>query len=96
MTPSTCSTGVTWPSGPRHRRGDVATLNVVGPGGYFGELALVSEERVRHSTVIALDAVETLALHRHQFDDAPHGPSECERDPGGGPHAVRSVACPGA
>ena len=48
-------------------RGDVATLNVVGPGGYFGEMALVSEEGVRTSTVVALDAVETLSLLRNQF-----------------------------
>jgi CRP/FNR family cyclic AMP-dependent transcriptional regulator len=49
--------------------GDVATLMVEGPGGYFGELALVSEAGIRNSTVVALDAVETLGLHRDQFDE---------------------------
>jgi CRP/FNR family cyclic AMP-dependent transcriptional regulator len=49
--------------------GDVATLTVEGPGGYFGELALVSESGTRNSTVVALDAVETLGLHRDQFEE---------------------------
>lgn len=43
--------------------GDVATLVVLGPGDHFGELALVSG-RARSSSVIAIDALETLALHR--------------------------------
>lgn len=49
--------------------GDVATLIVEGPGGYFGELALVSEKGTRNSTVVALDPVETLSLHRDQFEE---------------------------
>jgi CRP/FNR family transcriptional regulator, cyclic AMP receptor protein len=49
--------------------GDVATLIVEGPGGYFGELALISENGTRNSTVVALDAVETLGLHRDQFEE---------------------------
>ena len=49
--------------------GDVATLIVEGPGGYFGELALVGELGTRNSTVVALDAVETLGLHRDQFEE---------------------------
>ena len=49
--------------------GDVATLMVEGPGGYFGELALVSESATRNSTVVALDTVETLGLHRKQFEE---------------------------
>jgi CRP-like cAMP-binding protein len=49
--------------------GDVATLNVMGPGGSFGDLALVGELGVRNSTVVALDAVEVLALHRNDFGD---------------------------
>ena len=49
--------------------GDVATLIIEGPGGYFGELALISENGTRNSTVVALDAVETLGLHRDQFDE---------------------------
>jgi CRP/FNR family cyclic AMP-dependent transcriptional regulator len=49
--------------------GDVATLMVDGPGGWFGELALVGELSTRNSTVVALDAVETLGLHRDHFDE---------------------------
>jgi CRP-like cAMP-binding protein len=49
--------------------GDVATLMVEGPGGYFGELALISEKGTRNSSVVALDAVETLGLHRDQFEE---------------------------
>ena len=49
--------------------GDVATLIVEGPGGYFGELALVGELGTRNSTVVALDAVETLGFHRDQFEE---------------------------
>jgi CRP-like cAMP-binding protein len=49
--------------------GDVATLTVEGPGGYFGELALVSESGSPNSTVVALDSVETLGLYRDQFEE---------------------------
>jgi CRP-like cAMP-binding protein len=48
--------------------GDVATLRVAGPGDHVGELALVSPA-ARNATVVALDAVETLSLHRSEFDD---------------------------
>lgn len=48
--------------------GDVATLAILGPGDYFGELALVSRGAARNSTVVALDATETLSLHRDQWD----------------------------
>jgi CRP-like cAMP-binding protein len=47
--------------------GEVATLVVLGPGDYFGELILVSPESGRNATVVALDAVETLCLHRDQL-----------------------------
>lgn len=49
--------------------GDVATLLVLGPGDFFGELALVSPGATRSATVAALDATETLTLHRDQFDE---------------------------
>jgi CRP-like cAMP-binding protein len=49
--------------------GDVVALLVLGPGDVFGELALVGGGTVRSSTVQALDAVETLTLHREQFDE---------------------------
>jgi CRP/FNR family transcriptional regulator, cyclic AMP receptor protein len=49
--------------------GDVATLLVMGPGSFFGELAIVSPAP-RNSTVVALDAVETLSLHRDTIAEA--------------------------
>jgi CRP-like cAMP-binding protein len=48
--------------------GDVATLLVLGPGDFFGELVLVSPESGRNATVVALDPTETLTLHRDQLD----------------------------
>jgi len=48
--------------------GDTATLRVLGRGDTFGELAVVSPAP-RNATVEALDAVETLGLHRGHFDD---------------------------
>ena len=47
--------------------GDTATLAVLGPGDYFGELAIVSPAP-RNSTVVALEQVETLSLHRDQLN----------------------------
>jgi CRP-like cAMP-binding protein len=47
--------------------GEIATLVVLGPGDYFGELILVSPESGRNATVVALDAMETLSLHRDQL-----------------------------
>ena len=48
--------------------GDVATLLVIGPGGYFGEMALVSPAP-RNATTVALEPVETLSIHRDHFDE---------------------------
>jgi CRP-like cAMP-binding protein len=50
--------------------GDVATLRVRGPGEVIGELALLGgAESRRTATVVALERVETLVLHRDQFAD---------------------------
>jgi CRP-like cAMP-binding protein len=49
--------------------GDVATLVVLGPGDFFGELVLVSPESGRNATVVTLDTAETLSLHRDQLED---------------------------
>lgn len=46
--------------------GDVATLRVRGPGSVIGELSLLGPGS-RSATVVALERVETLALHRDQF-----------------------------
>jgi CRP-like cAMP-binding protein len=43
--------------------GDVATMRIVRPGDFFGELAVVSPGP-RNATAAALDAVETIAVDR--------------------------------
>ncbi len=48
--------------------GDAAMLRVIGPGGWFGELAVVSEGK-RNATVAALEPTETLSLHRDQVQE---------------------------
>ena len=49
--------------------GDEAVLTLCGPGEAFGELALVSgAEAVRAATVEALEAGETHAVYRREFD----------------------------
>ena len=47
--------------------GEEALLAIRGPGEAFGELALVSDQN-RSATVSALDAAETLCVHRIDFD----------------------------
>jgi len=47
--------------------GDVATLNVVGPGDAFGELALLTPGAPRSATVAALEPAETLSVHQLDF-----------------------------
>ncbi len=48
-------------------QGDVATLRVLGPGDFFGELALLSSGP-RSATVAAVEAATTRVLHRHDLD----------------------------
>jgi CRP-like cAMP-binding protein len=48
--------------------GDVATVRVLRPGDFFGELAVVSPAP-RNATVVALGAAETLVIHRDQFQE---------------------------
>lgn len=48
--------------------GQTATLNVVGPGGAFGELALLTPEAPRSATVAALEEAETLSIHQLDFN----------------------------
>lgn len=47
--------------------GDRATLNVLGPGDYFGELSLLDGHQTRSATVVALEPAETLALSAAAF-----------------------------
>jgi CRP-like cAMP-binding protein len=48
--------------------GDVATINVLGPGEFFGEGALVRPDNTRGASIVALEPVETLTLHRRDFE----------------------------
>lgn len=48
--------------------GDVATMVVLGPGDVLGELALVGGQGRRAATAVALEKVETLSLHRDEFE----------------------------
>ena len=50
-------------------QGDTATMRVLGPGHWFGEIAVL-EGGPRAATVVALDATETLSLHRDVIDAA--------------------------
>ena len=47
--------------------GDVATVELLGPGDAVGELALLSPSTVRGATAVALEATETLALDYSTF-----------------------------
>jgi len=47
--------------------GDVATVRVLAPGEFFGELALISDAP-RRGSAVALDDLETLSVHREQLD----------------------------
>ncbi len=50
------------------REGDTVTISVHGPGDAFGELALLGAEPIRSTTVAALAAGETYAVHRDDFE----------------------------
>lgn len=49
--------------------GQTITLRVIHPGEYFGELALVQPDHRRTGRVSALEASETMTLHRQDFDE---------------------------
>lgn len=49
--------------------GEVATVAVLGPDDFFGELALIAPDSARTASIVALDPVETLALHHRDFND---------------------------
>jgi CRP/FNR family transcriptional regulator, cyclic AMP receptor protein len=50
------------------RLGNSTTLTVHGPGEAFGELAVVEPDSLRSTTVAALEAGETYAVHRADFE----------------------------
>ena len=49
-------------------QGDHVTVNVIGPGSFFGEQALIGGDNHRSATVIALQPLETLTLCRADFN----------------------------
>ena len=49
--------------------GDIVTLMVVGPGDFFGELALLEPASRRNATVLALEPSETLVLSGERFNE---------------------------
>jgi CRP-like cAMP-binding protein len=53
----------------RTEAGDVVMLDVVGPGGVVGEVALVLPGATRTATVLALDPVTTRMLTSEAFDE---------------------------
>lgn len=48
--------------------GDAATLNVIGPGDAFGELALLTPGAPRSATIASLEEGETLSVHQIEFN----------------------------
>lgn len=51
--------------------GDIATLQVLRPGEHFGEMAVVSGAP-RNATVVALEDVETVSIHRDVLEQLRH------------------------
>lgn len=49
--------------------GDVAAVNVLGPGQAFGELALVRSSRTRTATIRALEKTRAVMITRGVFED---------------------------
>jgi CRP/FNR family transcriptional regulator, cyclic AMP receptor protein len=47
--------------------GNQLAFNLLGPDEFFGELGLVAGESIRTATVKALEATETRAVHRREF-----------------------------
>jgi CRP-like cAMP-binding protein len=52
----------------RNGRGETVMLAVRGPGDNFGEIALVDAGSTRSATVVALEAAETFAVYRDEFE----------------------------
>ena len=48
--------------------GDTVMMGLRGPGDHFGEMALVTEDRPRAATIVALEAAETFAVRKSEFD----------------------------
>jgi CRP-like cAMP-binding protein len=50
------------------RFGDTVMLNMIGPGETFGEIALLDDSAPRSATIVAVEAGETRAIHKLDFD----------------------------
>jgi CRP/FNR family transcriptional regulator, cyclic AMP receptor protein len=50
------------------RWGDTVMLNLLGPGETFGEIALLDDTAPRSATIVAVEASETRAIHKVDFD----------------------------
>jgi CRP-like cAMP-binding protein len=59
--------------------GDLATLVVLGPGDFFGELGLLVSHRTRTATAVALEPTETQALAYSTFDALRHADPSVDR-----------------
>lgn len=59
--------------------GDSAMVNVLTPGDYFGELALLSPDGHRTATITALEPAETLVVTASAFDRLCHAQPTLER-----------------
>ncbi len=49
--------------------GEPVTLNIMGPGEAFGEMALIDPDHIRTATIKAIEPTETLVLHQDDFDE---------------------------
>jgi CRP/FNR family transcriptional regulator, cyclic AMP receptor protein len=58
--------------------GDVATVRIIGPGEFFGELALISPGP-RNATITALEGCESLMVHRDQVEQLRQSEPAVER-----------------
>ena len=63
---------------PAEDGAEPAILTTIGPGGFFGELALL-DGGARSATAVAMDAVEALVLHRDPFDKLMDGDPRIRR-----------------
>jgi CRP/FNR family transcriptional regulator, cyclic AMP receptor protein len=59
--------------------GDTVTLGIVGPGNWFGELALVRDRHVRSATVSALSQAETYVVGVTEFERLRHECPQLDR-----------------
>lgn len=52
--------------------GDSLSMQILGPGAFFGEVGVLSEPPTRHVTIRATDAVTVVKIPRDRFDEFRH------------------------